>query len=89
MGGTASQVDAGTSSTSDSTSPKAKAKAKAVAKTAPKVYAAQSTVASFACMFVSRPLRSQGVAAVPHGGELGCVGWDLMSSFIGWTIRLE
>ena len=59
--------DAGTSSASDSKGPKAKAKAKAAAKTAPMVYAAQSAVASFACMSASRPLRSQGVAAVPHG----------------------
>ena len=67
VGGTASQVDAGTSSASDSNRAKAKAKAKAAAKTAPKVYAAHSTVSSFACMFASRPLRSQGVAVVPQG----------------------
>ena len=67
VGGTASQVDVGTSSASDSNRAKAKAKAKAAAKTAPKVYAAHSIVSSFACMFASRPLRSQGVAVVPQG----------------------
>ncbi|CAE7437070.1 RE1 [Symbiodinium sp. CCMP2592] len=67
VGGTASQVDTGTSSASDSKGTKAKAKAKTTAKAAPKVCTAHSTVSSFACMFASRPLRSQGVAAVPLG----------------------
>ena len=67
VGGTASQADAGAPSTSDPKGAKAKAKAKAAPKSAPKAYAAQSTVASFACMFASRPLRAQRVATVPQG----------------------